>query len=203
MRKILILAIVILISLSTKAQVFDQQPNSITVTGSSIIKREVVAYRSKITLNMEQVYYANPDCQSLQQLKEVYFEKVEKKGLNPLKFKEDKFEFSTYGYNKDGTILVYETTSKSEIEKLASIRLTGVSVQQSFKFEMSEERRQLYLENALKSAETNAKRISAITGLEIKEIASISESSPLMNLWKNHHQDYDEYITVQVTYSFQ
>lgn len=200
MKKLLFLILITLVSFSTYAQNVSKEQKTVSVTGSTAIKRELVAYKAKITLNMDQAYYANPECKTLEEFKELYFEKVKKNGIDPVKFKENKLEFLTYGYQKDGTVFSYESTSKETIEKLASIKMPGLTYSHSFKYEISEAQRRTFLKNALNAAEKNARRICQASGRKIKEIISIQETSPMLGLWKSYHQAYEEYTTVHVTY---
>lgn len=200
MKRILFFALAALLAISVKAQLSDKKQKTVTVSGSAVIKRELVAYKTKVTLNMDQAYYANPECKTLDELKAMYLEKVQKNGLDTAKFKENKLEFMTYGYQKDGTVLNYETTTQEDIEKLSSVKIAGVTYSYSFKFEITETERKAFLTTALKEAEKNARRVCEASGQTIGEIINISESSPMLGIWKNYHQDYPEYTTVSVTY---
>ncbi|WP_350287593.1 SIMPL domain-containing protein [uncultured Croceitalea sp.] len=200
MKRILFFTLAALLTLSVKAQSVDKKQKTITVSGSSVIKRELVTYKAKVTLNMDQAYYSNPECKTLDELKDMYLEKVRKNGLDTSKFKENKLEFMTYGYQKDGTVLSYESATKEDIETLSAIKMAGVTYAYSFKFEMTEAQRKTFLESALKEAEENAKRVCEASGQTIGEIISISETSPMLSIWKNYHQDYPEYTSVNVAY---
>lgn len=201
MKKILFFALAALITISVKAQSVDKKQKSVTVSGSSVIKRELVAHKAKVTLNMDQAYYSNPECKTLDELKDMYFEKAQKNGLDVSKFKENKLEFMTYGYQKDGTVLSFESTTKEDIEKLSAVKMAGITYTYSFRFEMTEAQRKAFLKTALKEAEKNAKRVCEASGQQLAEILSISETSPMLSIWKNYHQDYQEYTSVNVTYA--
>ena len=47
-------------------------------------------------------------------------------GVDVNKFEEDTFEFRTYNYQAEGTMLKYECTSQKEISQLLDIKVPGI-----------------------------------------------------------------------------
>lgn len=174
--------------------------NTLSVTGSALVERTTKLYRAKISLNMEQLYYADPTCKSLDDLKEKYFKELKIQGLDASKLIEKKMAFLAYGYQRDGTVLIFETTSAEKIEKLAKVKMTGITVQYEMKTEIKPEQRRVLLRKALENAEENAERICEITAKKLGEVLTITESNIPRSKWIAYHSDYGEYITVYVTY---
>ncbi len=200
MKKI-ITTFVILVTLATYSQQNDSQQQTVSVSGSAKIDRELTKYKAKITLNLEQAYYSNPECKTVKEFKSLYFEKLEKYGVDTSKLEENKIEFMTYGYQKGGTVFTFETALKSEIEKFTAVKLGGVSVVFSFKFEITELEQEQLVKTALKDATKNAEKVCKAIDRELGKIVSISERTPMGAVWKSYQQEYEEYTTVNVTYA--
>ncbi|WP_343488397.1 SIMPL domain-containing protein [Allomuricauda sp. d1] len=198
MKKIALI-IIALVHFGVNAQ---NQPNSktLTVTGKAKVEREISAYRGRATLSMDQLYYSDPSCNSLEQLKERYFDALQEAGVDTGKFTEDKSEFLSYGYQQDGTVLIYETESNDEIRKLFKVRIPGVSLAYEYKSELSEADKKSALKAAFDDANKKAKELSEVTEIELGSILSISDYSPESVIW-NTYRKYDEYLTLTVVYT--
>ena len=195
MKKVIFI-LILLIGITTNAQ----EKRTVTASGSASIKRETTDYRVKATLNMEQVYYSDPQCKSLEEFKEKYFEALKENGFDPKAFKESKMEFLTQGYQKEGTILKFETTSKEMVEKLMRVKMNGVSLQYQFKSVLSPEQRNKLRQEALTDAKANATQLCEISGSSLGEITSISESTPRSEVWNSYYDSYEELLTLSVSF---
>lgn len=191
---------VLLCSFWAKAQQKEQQQNTVSVSGRTLVERTVTNYKAKISLNMEQLYYSDPTCKSLDDLKEKYFKELKIHGLDPLELTEKKMEFLAYGYQREGTVLELETPSEDKIKKLAKVKMTGVSVQYQFKSEIKPNQRTKILEESLANAKENAQRVCKIANKKLGVIISISDSSIQHSTWNSYHNGYEEYATIYVTY---
>lgn len=149
---------------------------------------------------MEQLYYSDPSIKALDELKSKYFNEVKTQGINPTSFKENKMEFLTYGYQRDGTVLELETSSDEEITKLANIKMTGITVQYQFKAEVNPEQRAKIIAKAIANAKDNATRVCKVANKKLGEIISISDSSVQDSTWNSYSSTYEEYATIYVTY---
>ncbi len=78
MMKKLVIVLVLLCSFWSTAQQRDVKNNTISVSGRALVERTITLYRAKVSLNMEQLYYSDPTCKSLDDLKEKYFKDLKK-----------------------------------------------------------------------------------------------------------------------------
>ncbi|WP_394975825.1 SIMPL domain-containing protein [uncultured Croceitalea sp.] len=201
--KKLVIVLVLLCSFWSTAQQRDVKNNTISVSGRALVERTITLYRAKVSLNMEQLYYSDPTCKSLDDLKEKYFKDLKTNGIDPSEFVEKKMEFLTYGYQREGTVLVLETSSKDKIEKLAKVKMTGITIQYQVKSEIKPEQRTVLLKNSLANARENAERVCKVTGKKLGEVISISDSSIQYSTWNSYHNGYEEYTTIYVTYAME
>lgn len=195
------LVIVLLCSFWAKAQQKEMQNNTISVSGRALVERTTTMYKAKISLNMEQLYYSDPTCKTLEDLKDKYFKELKVYGVDPTELQEKKMEFLAYGYQREGTVLELETSSEDKIIKLAKVKMTGITVQYQFKSEIKPEQRAKLLEESLANAKENAQRVCKVTNKKLGAIISISDSSLQNSIWNNYHNGYEEYATIYVTYA--
>ena len=195
MKKVIFI-LILLIGITTNAQ----EKRTVTASGIALIKRETTDYRIKATLNMEQVYYSDPQCKSLEEFKEKYFKALKENGFDTKTFNESKMEFLTQGYQKEGTILKFETTSKAMVEKLMRIKMNGVSLQYQYKSVLSPAQRNKLRQEALTDAKANATQLCKISGSSLGEIISISESTPRSEVWNSYYDSYEELLTLNVSF---
>ena len=188
--------LILLIGIMTNAQ----ENRTVSATGSAIIKRETTEYRIKATLNMDQVYYSDPQCRSLEEFKEKYFKTLREDGFDPKAFTEQKMEFLTLGYHKEGTVLKFETTSKEMAEKLMRIKMNGVTLQYQFKAVLTAEKRNELRKKALADARANAAQLCKISGGTLGDITSISESAPRPEVWSSYYDSYEELLSLSVSF---
>lgn len=188
--------LILLIGIMTNAQ----ENRTVSATGSAIIKRETTEYRIKATLNMDQVYYSDPQCRSLEEFKEKYFKTLREDGFDPKAFTEQKMEFLTLGYQKEGTVLKFETTSKEMAEKLMRIKMNGVTLQYQFKAVLTAEKRNELRKKALADAKANAAQLCKISGGTLGDITSISESAPRPEVWSSYYDSYEELLSLSVSF---
>jgi len=173
---------------------------TVSVTGNAMVKRALKGYKAKITLSLDEAYYAYPECTSIEELTSKYFSKLKDEGFNSGLLEASKFQFSTYGIQKGSTTFLLETTSLSDIEKLARVKMNGINAQYSAKYTLSQKAEEDLFKAALKNAEQRAMMISEASGKKLGDIISISEFIPAAILWKTYHQDFEEYAKVSVVY---
>ncbi len=188
---------------SQESSVLVKQENTVSVIGKVPLTRKITRYRAKITLNLEQHFYANSNCKSLEEMKAAYFEKLKENDIDPTKLEERKMEFLAYGYQKEGTVLVFESDSEEDIQKIAKIQMAGKSVQYLRKAALTGEQRQTVLMELLKNAEENALRICRVANKKLGALISISETGLQDFVWRGYHSDYMEYATINVTYKME
>lgn len=198
MKKFIILCAVIGAT-AVNAQNKDLQ-KTISVMGRAPVQRNVTAHKVKATLNMDQLYYSDPQIKSLQEFKDKYFEALRKAGIDPGKFVEKDMEFLTSGYQKEGTVLVFETSSEDTVKKLLAVKMNGVTLQYLFKTTIDQKTMDSLLKTALADATAKAQKLCDLTGQSLGEIISISQNLPLTEVWTGYYNDSDDYLSVSVTY---
>ncbi|MFD2585362.1 SIMPL domain-containing protein [Croceitalea marina] len=197
------LFIVLLCSFWCTAQLQSAEKNTVSVSGRTPVERTTALYRARVSLNMEQLYYSDPTCKSLDELKDKYFKELKIHGLDSNEFTEKQMDFLAYGYQRDGTILELETDSEEKIKSLAKVKMTGVSVQYQFKGVITKEKKEALLETALENAKQNAAGVCKVAGKKLGDIVSISDTNTQMELWNSYGNTYQEYITIYVTYKME
>ncbi len=197
------LLIVLLCSFWGTAQLQSAEKNTVSVLGRTPVERTTALYRARVSLNMEQLYYSDPTCKSLVELKDKYFKELKVHGLDSNEFAEKQMDFLAYGYQRDGTVLELETDSEEKIKSLAKVKMTGVSVQYQFKGVITKEKKEALLETALENAKQNAAGVCKVAGKKLGDIVSISDTNTQMELWNSYGNTYQEYITIYVTYKME
>lgn len=179
---------------------FGQQETfkSLKVTGNTLVKRSITQYRAKITLNLDQAYYSNPECQTIADLKAIYFEKLKAQGFDISGLVENEMEASYYGYLKGGTSFTYETADKEELALLSKVRMNGVTTTYFFKYEITDQQQDQYRKEAFKDAVKNAEKLAKIASVEIGDIISISEFKVQKYIWSTYDMGHEEYASVQL-----
>ena len=199
MKKIGII-IVLLCSFWSNAQQKDPQRNTVSVSGRVPIERTTTLYKARVSLNMEQLYYSDPTCKSLEEFKDKYFKELKIHGIEAGEFTEKQMDYLAYGYQRDGTVLELETSSEEKIKSLAKVKMTGVTVQYQFKSIITKESRQTLLETALADAKQNANLVCKVANKKLGDIVSISDTAIQATVWNSYGSTYQEYITIYVTY---
>nr|WP_298996787.1 hypothetical protein [uncultured Allomuricauda sp.] len=186
---------------SIAAQDDEGLSKTITVNGHVEVPREIKGYRIKATLSMDQVYYSEPTITSLEQLKNKYFKALQEAGFDSSKFSENTQEFLALGYQKEGTILEYETTSKEELRLLSKVKMTGITLAYQFKSVLNPSLREGLLDTVLENAKDNAYRICKAVGTKPGDIVKIIGDHPKAETWVTYlGNSYPEYWTLSVTY---
>ena len=194
------LIVILLLSLLSRAQQNQVNNNIVSVAGRATVQREITMYRGKISLNMEQLYYTDRSCKTLEEFKEKYFKELKANGIDPKELKENKLEFLTYGYQTEGTVFNLETNSQQKIEDLAKIKMTGVTVQFHYKSEIKPGQRAKILGQALEDAKQNAERVCTVAGKTLGNIISITDNSLQDYVWNSYSLGNEEYLTIHVNY---
>jgi uncharacterized protein YggE len=198
------LATIVLVFVATIAHAQQQEKQkTVNATGSAVIERETTAYRIKVTLNMDQVYYSDPQCKTLEEFKDKYYSALTKEGFDPTKFEEKKMEFLTLGYQKEGTILQFYSTSKQMAEKLMNVKMNGVSLQYSAKATLTSTKKDILRKEALADARAHAMQLCKIAGTTIGDIVYISENAPRTDVWKSYYDSYEELLSITVSFQME
>lgn len=200
MKKIVpFIILVFLCIFSIKAQT-NLKERTVSVSGTAPLEKTISNYRIKATLSMDQVYYADTRMENLEQLKKQYFNALKEQGIDITKFEEKEMEYFSLGYQRDGTVLYYETNSKEIAMKLVKTNLQGVQLQFQVKQFVTPEKNKEALENALKDAMANAALLCKAINTSVGDIISISSNLYKNEDWVSYYTDYQEQFSVSVVY---
>lgn len=197
---ILVFTLVLLSAFNAKAQQAKPMANSVTVVEQVTVERKSVLYKATITLSEDNLYYSVGSYKDLAGLKEHYFKNLKENGIDPANFIEDKLEYISYGYQKDGTVFKFETSSKDEIQKLSQIKIAGVSVTYKHKLMLKPGQRISLKKKVLAKAKENALDVCKAADKKLGEIITITDSNLPEEMWNSLQNNYEEYYYMTVTY---
>ncbi|UII76527.1 SIMPL domain-containing protein [Flagellimonas sp. HMM57] len=199
MKKI-ILIIMVLTTMIMRSQNSTDHRNTVSVSGKALVENSSKTYKAKIVLNMGQVRYSNPDCKTLKELKEKFFDKLKANGFEPSSFKEDMMGFIAYGYQNDGTVFDFESSDFEKIMALTKVRMIGASTTVEFKSSVSETEHKSLLKKAVEDAKKNATLVCGVINKKLGGVVSISENFTNNGIWYSYYNGNKDYLTVQVVY---
>lgn len=174
MKQIITLAMLCVASICLSQSTF-YEDDYITVYGYADPVEESTIYKTDVTLSIENNYYNETCCNTLEELKKKYFAEAEKLGIDISKFELDEFGYDALGYRKPGAIYRFETDNKEEILNVRRIKLIQAKASYvQMKIELSDKEIKRTLELALEDAEKNATVIAKLADRKLDEIKSIS-----------------------------
>lgn len=148
---------------------------TISTNGSVAIESKELLYKTDITLSLENNYYAENPCTSIEELKTKYFEAAKNLGVDISKFIQDDLAYAATGYRKGGTLLHFETKDKAEILNVTSINMAQVMPSYvQVKDIISEKQTKELVEKAIAEAQKNANILAEASGEKIDRIYSIN-----------------------------
>lgn len=170
-----ITTVVICVSLFGFSQQIQPNLKTITVNGSADIISSTVLYKTEVTLSLDNNYYTDNPCTTIDELKAKYFAELKKQGIDTSKFKENQLAYFASGYRKDGTILTYITSDKDEILKVSKLKMGQINAAYvQTKSEVDDNQTAKIIKQAVEDARNNAQLIANASGKKLGEIQSIS-----------------------------
>ncbi len=198
--KKLIIAVLLLIAANTFAQEKTSSKNTISVSSNVKFKKEVKGYRVKLILGLDQMGYGNNECNSLEELKKKYFDKLKEKGIDPAQLEEKKIEYLSMYYQREGTVYYYEAATEEEVTKILSTKVNGVTSNGlEYKVEIDNDVYDSLIEKAIHQAKDKANRIAKKVNKKVGEIAMISDNTYGHDDWV-YYSPKDEYIRINVVF---
>lgn len=179
-----------------------QSKKVLEVEGSAKFERVTSKYRAKISIGLDFVYYPDNFEGTFEDLRRNYFQELTAKGIDPTKFEERKMEYLNLGYQKKGTLLIYETPSKDDILKFLETKMQGVSAIFEQEVIIEDSTYKKALAEAYKNAQEKAVIMSEITGKKLGDIITVSGDNIIKSAWISHGK-YDEFIYVKLVYQIQ
>lgn len=173
MKKLLLTLTIILITMNSFAQNYQ---NNITVNGSHSYSI-TPEYSSKMIVSLNNVYY-DAQTMTLDEVKTGYAAKLAKTGISADRLTEDKLHYALLGYEKEGTIMVFKTTSLEEMQKFLSVKALGVSRSDTtLDLELTDAQIADYSKNAFENAKSKATAIAAKIGRKIGKAIYLSDTN--------------------------
>lgn len=153
-----------------------ESPNTITVSGVHQYTVEP-EYTVKMIVSLNNVYY-DYERMTFDEIKSNYQEKLSKAGIDTTSLIEDELAYSLVGYEKEGTIIVYKTTSLEMVKKLLSVKSVGVTKSDITSIvTLSNEQTAAYAKAAYDDAKNKAEAIAKKLGRSLGEVVSISDTN--------------------------
>lgn len=150
-------------------------PRTVTTYGSVMIESTEKLYKTDITLSLENSYYADNACTTVDELKAKYFAEAKKRGVDTSKFIQDDLAYTSSGYRKGGTMLHFETNDKSEMLKVASINMAQIMpAYVQVKDVVNDEQIKQLVKQAIANAYKNAEILAEASGEKIDKVYAVS-----------------------------
>ena len=169
-----------------------QEATTLKVNGRVLHIDKTPVFTGSITLSG--TYSSLPsDAISLDQMKEKFFNELQKKGLTASEITENAIGYAMLGYEKEGTIYEIRTNSLDKMLRFTSIKSFGV---QRFKsvalIVIDEEENKVLARKALENATLKAKGIAQAMGKKLGKIVRIEDYNNLVNIELEKYLNSDE-----------
>lgn len=176
---------------------------TIEVNGSVKLERKIVKYRAKISIEVNHSPYGDEEISDLEEIKNQYYLALVENGIDVNKFEEDTFEFRTYNYQAEGTMLKYECTSQKEISQLLNIKIPGIYVNLlECNYIIDDNLYDQMTEAALVDAKIRANNIASKIDRKVGQIISLTDNRLLNNYWATFNP-YDEFFELKVVFEME
>ncbi|RRQ48650.1 DUF541 domain-containing protein [Maribacter algicola] len=195
---------ILLLPLALPAQ---QEQSVITVSGYALHKDPTPTYKAIMSLG--NLYSSLPsDIISLKAMQEQYREALEAKGIAWSALKENPYDFGyeTLGYENQGIIYSYETTSASDMKKFMQVKTHGVQRLNIIAvFTIDSEEGKGLTKEALRNAHEKAQTIANAMGKELGPVQTVEDFNGKWgeNIETTLYYDKDpavHHYTLSVTY---
>ncbi len=174
MKKVILSFVFILTSFGLFAQ--NNYQNNISVNGSHKYNF-TPEYTAKMIISMANVYY-DAQTMTMSEIKSSYLDKLAKVGISSDRLKEDNMHYALMGYDKEGTVVVFNTTSLDEMQQFLSVKSIGVSKSDTtLNAELSDEQLADYSKSAFDNAKKKAEAIANKIGRKIGKAIYISDTN--------------------------
>jgi len=176
---------------------------TIEVSGIAKLKRKIAKYRAKISIEVNQNPYGDEEVTDLESIKNQYYLALVENGIDVNKFEEDTFEFRTYNYQAEGTMLKYECISQKEISQLLDIKIPGIYTNLlECKYVIDDKLYDKMTEEALVDAKVRANKIATKINSKVGSIVSVIDYRLYDNHWTTFNP-YDEFFELKVVFEME
>jgi len=169
MKKLVLYIALIAISITANAQ---QNKSYIEVTGIVEYDKTVDKYIVKTIISQDLDY--NNNCENIEELKSNYFKKLSSVNFDASKLKEDSLGYLTFGYKKEGTLLILETKSKDEFMKFLTVSSTGMQIyNRDVIYKLSSQDATNLAKETIENARRKAEKVAGSVNKKIGDILTI------------------------------
>ncbi len=175
MKKTALLIVLIFSTMTTFAQ---NTTNQISVNGihKFSVKPE---YRVSVVISMQNVYYDTENT-NVTELKKAFYDKLNKIGISSNRLQENEMKYDLLGYEKDGTIIEFKTTSMEEFQKFLNTKSLGLSKLENNAFSnITVDKMAEYSNAAFADAKKKATAIAQKLGKKLGEVKSYVDNNSL------------------------
>lgn len=115
---------------------------------------------------------------TLDEVKSGYLSKLEKAGFTKNQFTEDSLQYALIGYEKEGTVLVFKTSSLKEMQKFLNVKALGVTRSETnLETELSDDQMASYAKVAFDNPKSQATAMANTIGRKVGKAVYISDSN--------------------------
>lgn len=173
MKKLAASLAMLFITMTTMAQKIE---NNITVNGTHTYTI-TPEYSSKMIVSLNNVYY-DSQTMSMSEVKSGYLDKLAKAGISSDRLTEDDLHYALLGYEKEGTVLVFESKSLEEMQKFLNVKSIGVTRSDTMlETELTDAQMADYAKAAFENAKNKANALASKIGRTIGKAIYINDTN--------------------------
>jgi len=154
------------------------QSNQNTISVGGVHKYSIAPeYKANMVISMSNVYY-DAETMTYSTIKSGYLDKLAKVGISSDRLTENELQYLLTGYDKEGTVFTFVTTSLEEMNKFLKVKSVGVTKSDTnLVVEMTDEQMANYAQKAYENAKKKADALAKKIGRTIGKATSISDSN--------------------------
>lgn len=173
MKNLITLLPILLLTMTSMAQ---NTQNIISVSGNHEYKVQP-ELTAKMMISLNNIYYDAPGM-TFPEIKTSYMNNLSKAGISKAKISEDDLAYTIMGYEKEGTIIAFKTTSIEELKTFLGVKSLGVSRSETtMKFTLTDEEMANYAKLAFKNAKSKAEALAKKIGRTVGKVSTISDNN--------------------------
>ncbi|MDP5228943.1 MAG: SIMPL domain-containing protein [Cellulophaga sp.] len=173
MKNLITLLPILLLTMTSMAQ---NTQNIISVSGNHEYKVQP-ELTAKMMISLNNIYYDAPGM-TFPEIKTSYMNNLSKAGISKAKISEDDLAYTIMGYEKEGTIIAFKTTSIEELKTFLGVKSLGVSRSETtMKFTLTDEEMANYAKLAFENAKSKAEALAKKIGRTVGKVSTISDNN--------------------------
>ena len=151
--------------------------STIEMVGNTYFTPDNLVYHVEVMLSMRLL--PDPDPLTLADLLDKYFQKITALGIDKKEFKEDKLAYLSMLYEEEGTLLLFNTTSRKTLEQVLLVAIPAIYAELKMVSSIpSPQKNRELARAAITNAREKAKRIAEKQNRGIGKILKIIDHMP-------------------------